>query len=230
MKTSSNLLAFAFIIFLSACQETPDSEKELEMLEARHLDTPRFSIASHIGTPNGLTPIARNEMPYPIIYAQFADAIATNGEWSTVSEKVLDLKDQIAGTEPDIAFFFLEQMAAVHIVGKAAFDSMFVEEYIWSDPQIELLSSQVDILIKNRNPQSPLIAPALQKLQGHWPDARIREAAFIAADASLDWIERDKRSEMPEGMQPMLEMFFYRHYTDSAEEIRTFGKLLTVSN
>ena len=190
-------------------------------MEARYsemIDNP--SVFSDVGTPQGLTPITRDEAAYTLIFPQFTDANASTDDWLTVSDNILNLKERITRTEPELAFFYVEQMAAIHIIGKAAFDSMLVDGYPWTDEEIELLASQVEVLVKNGNPQASLIASALNQLHGYWPEARIRESAQIAAEATEKWIEQDRSSEMPEGMLAVKEAFAYKVYSNGVNQLK----------
>ena len=225
MKSIVGIALTATVLFtLSACQTSTDQSEEREALQAMYSDVNGPAIFSHVGTPEGLSAIPVNQPPYPAVYAQFTDAFASTEEWLTVSKRILNLKDEMVHTEPEIAFFYVEQMAAIHIIGKAAFDSMFVDDATWNDEQIALLSDQVDILVHNRNPQATLIAPALKQLQGYWPESRIKEAAQIASDAAINWIEQDRKRDMPEGMLAHNEALAYRLYTEASEDLRLLAQ------
>ncbi|MBX2821251.1 MAG: hypothetical protein KTR29_16270 [Rhodothermaceae bacterium] len=232
MKIVYNLALLLLLVCISACQPSAENETDnqevAEAMEARYsemIDSP--SVFGDVGTPQGVTPIARDEAPYTLIFAQFVDAKASTGDWLTVSDNILNLKERITRTEPDVAFFYVEQMAAVHIIGKAAFDSMLVDGYSWSDQEIKLLASQVEVLVKNGNPQASLIAPALNQLHGYWPEARIKESAQIAAEATEKWIEQDRSSEMPEGMLEVKEAFAYKVYTNGVNQLKQIADEIT---
>lgn len=228
MKIVYNLAILLLFVFLSACQPSTDNQEQSEAMEARYsemIDSP--SVFGDVGTPQGITPISKDEAVYTLIFPQFGDAMASTEDWLSVSENILNLKERITRTEPDIAFFYVEQMAAIHIIGKAAFDSMLVDTYPWSDQEIELLASQVDVLVKNGNPQASLIAPALNQLHGYWPEARIKESAQIAAEATEKWIEQDRSSEMPEGMLEVKEAFAYNVYTNGVNQLKQIADEIT---
>lgn len=56
--------------------------------------------------------------------------------------------------------------------------------------QRHALAFYTELMIRNRSPQAQILLPALEYLEGHWPDARIAESARVAADAARNLLQK----------------------------------------
>ena len=159
----------------------------------KSMDSP--AVTSFIGVPAGLQPVSPREQPYATIHAQFVDATASAKNWMDGIDNASALLERTAREEPEIAYYFLEQSAAINVVGQAVLTDKLTDDSFWTEEHLQALGHHVDILIKNHNPQAMIIAPALKRLEGYWPQAKIQEASRMAANSSEAWMNKNERRD-----------------------------------
>jgi hypothetical protein len=78
--------------------------------------------------------------------------------------------------------YLREQIAALSM-----FRTFFTDwEADLSEEQREAVGHYTKLLVENRSPESPFVLSGLEKLEGHWPDAKVVEYADIARRSAED--------------------------------------------
>ena len=189
-------LLLALVLSLFGCQSDQPDQAELDAMVARYKAMEGPVVSSFIGVPDGLDPVPTRALPYATVHAQFVDATLGQEDWMTSAKEADALLSRLAREEPDLPYYFLEQSAAINVIGQATLTGLLDDDEYWKDDQLGVLSHHVDIMIKHQNPQAMLIAPALRRLEGYWPEARIQEAARIASHAGETWMNNHEHEQL----------------------------------
>lgn len=79
--------------------------------------------------------------------------------------------------------YFREQMAAIAIFGRLGQSDRYAKNSL-TPTELKVIGHYTQFLVENQSPESPMILWALKRLQDHWSDQRISEAAQTAAQAA----------------------------------------------
>jgi len=90
---------------------------------------------------------------------------------------------------PLVPDYELEQMAATYMMRQHIGPALATP----TEALLEATGFYADLLIANESPDAPALADALTALDGHWPEARLQQAAATAAAAGERWLA--KRAE-----------------------------------
>ncbi len=178
------VVALLAMVVLLGCSDGMHSNTASEELVASQ-PIPQLSAPKHVikfGTPEGATSAAslsgaeRQQLleRMSTMMMAFSEAVVLASDWQEADQNVRALLN----APSELSRHYREQAAA---------NAMFQEWLLEGDASPEKLKATAfytGLLVQNRSPQAATILPALERLQGHWPEAKIAEAAATAARAA----------------------------------------------
>ena len=178
VKTMPNrfLLSVLIALFaLSACQsvdQAPPSNLGIDSDYAR----PIKRVAGVEFTQEDAVTFVKTLAPLSKVRREGTHSLA---EIDAMAHSILE---EYSGDHPTITLR-LKQQAAIYLL-----ESSLESDDESLDP--EALGFYVDLINETGNANVDLVAPALQKLKGHWTDQRIKDAAIEAAHNATLWLDR----------------------------------------
>ncbi len=181
---------FLFALVLAGCQKPNASSLDTPMPDSlmERFETPVASDLVAIPDGSEWTDVSLRDGYHAQLGARLYDAMYFGGDtWLARAEGVRRFRDSLIVHDTLAPSFWVEQLAASHLIGYAAVGGELATDSLWGEPELSVLGEEVDVLINHRNPQAMLIAAGLERLTGYWPEERIAAAAREAILSSQRW-------------------------------------------
>ena len=184
---SSYLVLIALIVF-AGCQRTAQPD---------FYDVPGPVLVEKVGLPSGAASMA-DMHHFAGLNVEISDAYYRGANWLDSHERVSAYVDSLARIDTQTPLHYLQQSAALKMVGLPVIDGTMANDSLWDAQHLEVLSHHVEMLVRFRNPQAAIITPALKRLASVWPQEKVAEAARTIAEAASEWCasEEDTRASM----------------------------------
>lgn len=178
-RISLSLLVASLPLGLMACQEQGLTADELAPS-----NVPAFTV--HFAYPSPGTRLSPEEVEHRATEGRdmmlaVHDIARQSSDWRDADRFVRSARH----VHPDFDESKWEQAAGVFM-----FRTYFQDMETLSNDQREALAYYTDRLVENRSPEVVLIADAIERLGGHWSEAKRAEVAASAADAAEAFLAR----------------------------------------
>lgn len=183
----------ALIFLLVGCDDTATPETENSAPQLLH--------SFVAGTPDDVEPTMPSELSSAerkrnadqrhADFRAFEKAVSTAAGWKEADRRVRALLEESS----PVPHYRREQVAA---------DWMFKEWLLQdksSSKKQKAIAFYTNLMIENRNPQAQVIQPALQRLEGHWSESHIAEAAGTAFHAADKFVQSTTYQSMQRSNQ-----------------------------
>ncbi len=204
------LLLIALVV--AGCQTPEASPQDAPLPDSLMTRYKSPLVSNSVAIPEGSewTDITLRDSYHAQLGARLYDAMYFGGDtWLARADGVRRFRDSLIVHDASAPAFWVEQLAASHLIGHAAIGEELATDSLWGEPELGVLGEEIDVLIRHRNPQAMLIAAGLERLTGYWPEARIAAAARKAIESARRW-EANPRDERVTQLNPFFDQVMQR--------------------